>query len=76
MVDVLSELLKERDSIAARLANWRKRWDIARAAQGRSIDNSISSLRPLDEYAFDLAYGDDQGSPSLVGGGLQDERRS
>jgi len=86
MAGDLSRLLDERNEIAAKLADWRRRWDAAFKIRHGSVEHSMVGLKPLDDFAFDLiqegvlaeasTQEGDQGSPGLVGGGLQPERLS
>lgn len=60
----LSALLDERVAIAMRLADWRRRWDDAVAAARGTAEHSMSGLKPLDDWAHELANAR-QVSPSL-----------
>lgn len=68
-------LLDERDQLARRLADWRRRWDAAMVMERGTAEDSMAGLKPLDDYALDIITRD-QSAPSTLGGGTQPERRS
>lgn len=65
-----NKLWDERNALAHKLADWRRRWDALATAERGTAEHSMAGLKPLDDYAFEIASAD-QSAPSLDGGGTQ-----